>query len=88
MAWGLDRFPDYECLIVLDRNWHEERVSLARFFARAKAFQAALGALGIVPGDHVVLILPTGSDLVSAYFGAMFAGAVEERSGTITRTGL
>jgi acyl-CoA synthetase (AMP-forming)/AMP-acid ligase II len=69
-------FPDYECLIVLDRAWREERTDLAGFFARAKAFQAAFVERGVRPDDTVVLILPTGSDLVSAYFGAMFAGAI------------
>ena len=69
-----ERFPAYECLIVLDRNAREERTSLGRFWERAKAAQALFTARGLAPGDHALLILPTGSDLVSTYFGVMLAG--------------
>ena len=72
----VQRFPDYECLIVLDRSGHEERTSLARFWERAMAAHALFVGRGLEPGDHAVLILPTGGDLVAAYFGVMLAGGV------------
>jgi acyl-CoA synthetase (AMP-forming)/AMP-acid ligase II len=72
----VQRFPDYECLIVLNRDGSEERTSLAHFFRRAKAAQTLFEERGLAPGDHAVLILPTGGDLVSAYFGVMLAGGV------------
>jgi len=72
----VSRFPDYECLIVLDRSGKEERTSLAHFWRRAHAARALFQERGLRPGDHAVLILPTGGDLVSAYFGVMLAGGV------------
>ena len=69
------RFPGYPCLTIVDRHGGEESTTLGDFFARAKAVQALLEARGLGPGDHAVLLLPTGSDLVSGYFGVMLAGA-------------
>ena len=69
------RFPDYECLTIVDRRGNEQSTTLGAFFARAKSAQALFESRGLGPGDHAVLLLPTGSDLVSAYFGVMLAGA-------------
>jgi len=70
------RFPDYECLVMLDRRRREERLSLAAFWRRANVIRAAMEERGLRPGDSVVLILPTGSELVAAYFGVMLAGGI------------
>ncbi len=70
------RFPDYECLIVLDRDAQEQRTSLGRFWERAKSAQALFEAKGLAPGDHALLILPTGGDLIATYFGVMLAGGI------------
>jgi len=72
----VERFPDYECLIVLGRDGNEDRTTLAKFWERAKAAQALFEDRGLEPGDHAVLVLPTGGELVSAYFGVMLAGGV------------
>ncbi len=70
----VERFPDFEFLTLLDRNRNEQRVSLSHLWARAKDIQAALFERRVRPGDCVVLILPTGLELVAAYFGVMLAG--------------
>ncbi len=70
------RHPDFECLTLLDRQRNETRLSLSAFWKRAKQVQACLEANGVTPGDAVVLVLPTGFELLAAYFGAMSAGAV------------
>ncbi|MBW2278178.1 MAG: AMP-binding protein [Deltaproteobacteria bacterium] len=70
------RFPEHECLIVLDRHWNDERTTLASFWKRAKSFQAAVESRGLGVGDSAVVILPNGSDLVACYFGVMLAGGV------------
>jgi acyl-CoA synthetase (AMP-forming)/AMP-acid ligase II len=70
------RFPDYECLIVLAGNGQQQRTTLAGFWQRAKAAQTLFEDRGLVPGDHALLVLPTGGDLVAAYFGVMLAGGV------------
>ena len=70
------RFPDYECLILVDHHWNEKRFSLGQFWHRAKAIQSSFEAHGMRPGDRVVLILPTGSELICAYFAAMLGGGI------------
>jgi acyl-CoA synthetase (AMP-forming)/AMP-acid ligase II len=69
-----ERFPDYACLNLYDRTGHEEQLSLAAFFTRAREIQSALGAAGLESGGSAVVILPTSSELVAAYFGILFAG--------------
>ncbi|MGH7821797.1 MAG: AMP-binding protein, partial [Candidatus Binatia bacterium] len=72
----VERFPDFECLIVLNRRLGEQRLSLAEFWRRSRTIQAALVERGVEPGDIALLVLPTGPELVSAYFGVILAGGV------------
>ena len=72
----VERFPGFPCLILLDRERAETRLSLEELWARARTVQATLAAREIRPGDFVVLILPTGPELVAAYFGVLLAGGV------------
>ena len=72
----VQRFPDFEGVILLDRNRSERRISLGELWTRAKDIQAALTEHGVRHGACVVLILPTGADLVAAYFGTMMAGGI------------
>jgi len=71
----VDRYPDYECLTILDRHQEERRFTLGGIGSRALEIQAALVAAGLEPGGCAVLILPTDPELLAAYFGVMFAGA-------------
>ena len=50
--------------------------SYNELFLEAHAFARALQARGIAPGDRVGLFLPNVPSYVSAYYGAMMAGAV------------
>ncbi|HLK12263.1 MAG TPA: AMP-binding protein [Candidatus Binatia bacterium] len=70
------RFPDFACLTVLDGERRERRITLGALWRRARTIEAALAGHGIVPGDFVILILPTGAELLSAYVGVLLAGAV------------
>ncbi len=79
------RHPDYPCLVFADRSGREERLTLGALRARAAAVQACLEARGVAPGDHVVLVLPTGPELVAAYFGVLFAGAIPALASTPTQ---
>ncbi len=72
----VERFPDFECFTLLDRHHEERRLSLRRLWARAKDVQAALVTRGLRPGGCVLLSLPTGAEVISAYFGAMLAGGI------------
>jgi acyl-CoA synthetase (AMP-forming)/AMP-acid ligase II len=70
------RDPDSERLIFLDRHDQETRVRVGDVWARARSVQATLVAQGIEPGRIVVLILPTGVELIAVYLGVLLAGGV------------
>jgi acyl-CoA synthetase (AMP-forming)/AMP-acid ligase II len=72
----VERFPAFECLTIVDRDRHEQRLSLARLWQRAREVQSAFVACGLESGDFVLLALPTGPELVAAYLGALLAGGV------------
>jgi acyl-CoA synthetase (AMP-forming)/AMP-acid ligase II len=71
----VERFPDFECLTFYDRHGGEERLSLAKFWRRAGELCAVFRARGLRRGGCGMLILPTGAELVSAYFGVLLAGS-------------
>ncbi|MDX1394935.1 MAG: AMP-binding protein [Gemmatimonadota bacterium] len=48
----------------------------AELLERARRTGAALAALGVVPGDRVAIVLPTGIGFYDAFFGASSIGAV------------
>ncbi|MBS0483098.1 MAG: long-chain fatty acid--CoA ligase [Proteobacteria bacterium] len=52
------------------------RFSYGDLLAEARAFAAGLQALGVAKGDRIGLFLPNVPIYISAYYGAMIAGAV------------
>lgn len=68
--------PDAEALVLADRRGNERRVTLAELWKRSRAYQALLVERSLQPGQVVLLILPTGTELIEAYFGAVLAGGV------------
>lgn len=67
-------FPDWESMIILDRGRHESRLTARALWDRARSIQAWLTAHDFQPGGIVLLTLPTGPEIVAAYFGVMLAG--------------
>ena len=76
LAALVERFPDFRCLTTVDRRGAEQHRTLGELWSRAQAIRAGLEARGLEPGGVVILILPTGSELVAAYFGVLLAGGV------------
>lgn len=76
LAALVERCPDFACLTIIDGGRHERCLSLMELWSRARSVQGALAARGVRLGDVVVLILPTGPELVSAYFGVLLSGGV------------
>jgi len=66
-----DRYPDTAAVVLPDK-----RLSYAELAERAMHKARALRALGIGPGDHVGLLLPTSMDFVETMFGIAMLGAV------------
>src|SRR5262245_19743094 len=63
-------------LVFLDAREREERVSWAEIHERAQCMAAALLDHGVLAGDRVAMVLPTGLDFMDAFFGTLYAGAV------------
>lgn len=76
---------DYPCLVFVDHGGREERLTLGALTRRAAEIQEALVARGLRPGDPAVIVLPTGAELVSAYFGVLFAGGIPALASTPTQ---
>lgn len=60
--------------------WHASRrvdaVSYGDLVARAAGFAAGLAAGGVEPGDVVVIVVPPGAELLSAWLAPLLAGAI------------
>ncbi len=82
LARLVDRFPDYECLTLLDRHGAARRLSLVELWTRACQIHSSLRARGLEAGDLAVVVLPTGPELVAAYFGIMLAGGIPALAAT------
>ncbi len=63
-------------LFLVDAREVETRLTWAELQARAQRMAAALAKLGVVRGDRVAMVLPTGADFMDAFFGTLLAGAV------------
>lgn len=60
----------------VDRREHATYFTYAELYRRAQRVAKALRHAGVVAGDRVALVLPTGPAFYDAFFGAILAGAV------------
>jgi fatty-acyl-CoA synthase len=63
-------------LTFVDAAERETLLPYAELHQRARKVAAAVAARGIVLGDRVAMVLPTGVGFMDAFFGALLAGAV------------
>jgi acyl-CoA synthetase (AMP-forming)/AMP-acid ligase II len=63
-------------LTLLDARERERALPFTELLVRARRAAGALRARGVRRGDRVAIVLPTGTDFMDAFFGALFAGAV------------
>jgi acyl-CoA synthetase (AMP-forming)/AMP-acid ligase II len=68
------QYPEWESMVILDGKRRESRLSMSSLWSRARSVQAWLVANGFRPGEIALLTLPTGPEIVAAYFGVMLAG--------------
>nr|MDJ0699880.1 class I adenylate-forming enzyme family protein [Woeseiaceae bacterium] len=66
-----DNYPDTNAVILPDK-----RITYAELVDRAIRRAKSLRALGVGPGDHVGLLLPTSMDFVESMFAIALLGAV------------
>ena len=63
-------------LVFVDARENELAMPWSEVLDRARRMAGALAERGILPGDRVAMVLPTGPDFMDAFFGALLAGAV------------
>ena len=70
------RDPDRRILTFVEEGGARRDLSAAGFDRDAAGFAAALAAIGVGPGDLVVVVLRHSPLLLSAFWGALYRGAV------------
>jgi fatty-acyl-CoA synthase len=68
--------PQQPALIFIHDDGQEETISAGQFHQEATAYAAALRQIGIRKGELVVLVLQHSRVLLSAFWGALYLGAV------------
>jgi fatty-acyl-CoA synthase len=68
--------PDQRCLIFVHEDGTQREVSAAAFHRDALHHAQALCAAGIEANDLVILVLRHSPELLSAFWGAMYLGAI------------
>jgi acyl-CoA synthetase (AMP-forming)/AMP-acid ligase II len=65
-----------ESLYFVGRDETDRQVPMADIRRDARSFAAGLRDAGVVAGDRVALVLPTGPEFVGCFFGVLNAGAI------------
>ena len=76
LEWHADRHGDRMHLLVTEGDADNVSLSYRTLAKRARAVARGLQQRGVERGDRVAIMLPTGLDFFSAFFGALYAGAV------------
>lgn len=77
LEWHAARHPDRLHLTVLqDEATIIGSLTYAELAARAQAVARGLAARDVAPGERVALMLPTGIEFFTAFFGILYAGAI------------
>src|SRR6516165_2714662 len=77
LEWHVARHPDRRHVTVLqDESTTLATMTYGELATAARAVAAGLIAHDIGPGDRVALMLPTGTDFFTAFFGILYTGAV------------
>jgi acyl-CoA synthetase (AMP-forming)/AMP-acid ligase II len=71
LSTATERVPEHAALVTLEDSW-----SYRKLGERARLIARGLIGMGVQPGEHVGVLLPTGLDSLAAVFGVPLAGAV------------
>lgn len=73
--WLYQERPNHTALVLVEREG-DRSATYRTFFEQAARYAYALEAVGVQPGDLVVLVLQHGEDVLYSFWGAMLLGAV------------
>ncbi len=70
------RNPDHPSVVLISEDGSEETVTAAQFLTNAADYAAILQAAGIGSADIVILVMRHSKELLSAFWGALYLGAI------------
>lgn len=70
------RSPDHTALIMIDQDGSETVINARQFDRQAARFARALQSVGVAEEDLVILVLKHSEVLLSAFWGALYLGAI------------
>jgi 1-acyl-sn-glycerol-3-phosphate acyltransferase len=76
LDWHGEQAPDRHHILLYDGDIEPLPISHAELRAHASRIAGGLRAAGLLPGDRVALMLPTGADYFASFFGVLLAGGV------------
>ena len=76
MDWHVQAHPDRPHIFLLTESGAEEEIRYGTLAREAEAIAAGLQARGLRPGQTVAIMLPTGRDYFTSFFGVLAAGAI------------
>jgi 1-acyl-sn-glycerol-3-phosphate acyltransferase len=76
LEWHAARHPGRPHILLSDGEREEAPITYADLARRAKIFAGALKARGFQTGETAAIMLPTGAEFFTAFFGALYAGGV------------
>lgn len=68
--------PDHLALVFINEDGSADRITSAEFHRRATRYAAVLHGIGVGPEDLVILVMTHSQVLLSAFWGAMYLGAI------------
>jgi len=76
LDWHASATPDRSHLRVLGDEGTEAELTYADLLRAGRSVAGSLAAHGVMPGDKVALMLPTGAEYFASFVGVWLAGAV------------
>ncbi len=76
LDWYLHTHPDRTHILLYDEAQEGERVTYRQLHQGAQAVAVGLQQRGMLPGEPVAIMLPTGRDYFFGFFGILLAGGV------------
>lgn len=87
LQWHVRRHPERPHVLFQRSATETETLSYGQLLATARELAAGLRDIGVVPGQCVALMLPTGLEFFHGFYGILLAGAVPVPIYPPTRTG-
>ncbi len=76
LDWHAQRQPEYPHIRLYINDDDYQVISYGQLQEKAQQVAASLQQRGLVPGDTVALMLPTGEDYFFSFFGVLYAGGI------------